>query len=167
MAIQRPDTPLAITNDDKKPKPTIKRTEVKNPDGTTTYRQSWNNETVKKQITSSNKPRSFMNNSNLSSTRKVTPNSREVTSVPIPTAAKKTEDKTPLAKIQVPVKKIDKGTILYEKQKKQGETREQYETRNKTEQERVNKNSEKARDSSSSSGSILTGKNKGATCKTC
>ena len=144
--------------------PPIKRSQTTDPNtGAITYRQSWSNSGR-----SAGKGKSPSISSVGSKVKKIsTAGSREVTSVPIPTAAKKTEDSTPLAKIQVPINKIDSKTILYEKQKKQGETREQYDTRNKIEQERVNKNSEKAKEPSGSGGSILTNKNKGASCKTC
>jgi hypothetical protein len=177
MAIKRPDTPLASTNDDENKKPVITRTEVKNPDGTTTYRQSWNNETVRKQITSSNKPRKFINNPNLSNVRKkemssktVTPDSREITTVPIPKAAGRTDNeiKAPPIKIEAPVKRSTREDIIYSKRKKENETREEFNKRDKEEDERVNKNALKnQRKGDGNEGSIDTGKNKGTSCRTC
>ena len=147
--------------------PPIKRSQTTDPDtGAVTYRQSWSN-TSSSKSTGSKSPSISSVGSKVKSTKTVTPSSREVTSAPVPTAAKRTDDKTPLAKIQVANIKKDSKTILYEKQKKEGETREQYEARNKVEQQRVNENAAKAKEPRGSGGSILTNKNKGATCKTC
>lgn len=184
--LRRLDTPLAPTNDDENKKPVITRTEVKNPDGTTTYRQSWNNETVRKQITSSNKPRQFINNPNLSSVRKketpqkvikketssktVTPSSREITTVPIPKAAGRTDNKitAPLVKVEVPVKRSTREDIIYSKRKKENETREEFDKRDKEEDERLNKNALKnQRKGDGNEGKIMTGKNQGTTCRNC
>ena len=187
MAILRNlGTPLAPTNDDENKKPVITRTEVKNPDGTTTYRQSWNNEAVRKQITSSNKPRQFINNPNLSSVRKketpqkvikketssktVTPSSREITTVPIPKAAGRTDNeiKAPLIKIQTPVKRSTREDIIYSKRKKENETREEFDKRDKEEDERLNKNALKnQRKGDGNKGKIMTDKNQGTTCRNC
>ena len=156
--------------------PPIKRSQTTDPEtGAITYRQSWESSSsagrrtapLVRKTTSISPVGSKVPKSTSSKT--VTPVSREVTSVPIPKAAGRTDNeiKAPIIKIQAPVKKIDKETILYEKQKKEGETREQFDTRNKIEQERVNKNSEKAKGPKGSGGSILTNKNKGASCKTC
>ena len=149
--------------------PPIKRSQTTDPDtGAITYRQSWSDSSRStEKRTFSKSPSISPVGSNVQSKRVSTAGSREVTSVPIPTPAGKTENTTPLAKILTPNVKKDVKTILYEKQKKEGETREQYETRNKIEQQRVNENSAKAKDKSGSVGSILTNKNKGATCKNC
>jgi len=178
MAILRNlGTPLASTNDDENKKPVIKRTEVKNPDGTTTYRQSWNNETVRKQITSSNKPRKFINNPNLSNVRKketssktITPGSREITTAPIPKAVGRTDNeiKAPPIKIQTPVKRSTREDIIYSKRKKENETREEFDKRDKEEDERLNKNALKnQRKGDGNEGKIMTGKNQGTTCRNC
>lgn len=153
--------------------PPIKRSQTTDPEtGAITYRQSWSDSSRSSGKIAGKSPSiSSVGSKVLKSTssKTVTPKSREVTSVLIPKAAGRTDNeiKAPIIKIQAPVKKIDKETILYEKQKKEGETREQFDTRNKIEQERVNKNSEKAKGPSGSGGSILTNKNKGASCKTC
>lgn len=163
--------------------PPIKRSQTTDPEtGAITYRQSWESSSStrgtsagKKTAPSVRKTTSIspvgskVQPSKSTSSKVSTAGSREVTSVPIPKAAGRTDNeiKVQPIKVQTPVKKIDKETILYEKQKKEGETREQYETRNKIEQQRVNENSAKAKDKSGSGGSILTNKNKGATCKTC
>jgi hypothetical protein len=159
---------VAQENGTKTIDPPIKRSQTTDPDtGAITYRQSWSNTSSSKSRSASKSPSISTVGSKVKSTKTVTPASREVTSVPVPTPAKKTESSTPLAKIQTSNVKKDAKTILYEKQKKEGETREQYEARNKIEQQRVNKNSAEAKAPRGSGGSILTDKNKGATCKTC
>jgi len=159
---------VAQENGTKTIDPPIKRSQTTDPDtGAIIYRQSWSNTSSSKSISASKSPSISTVGSKVKSTKTVTPASREVTSASVPTAAKKTESTTPLAKIQVPNIKKDTKTILYDKQKKEGETREQFETRNKIEQERVNKNSAEAKEPRGSRSSILTNKNKGATCKNC
>lgn len=148
--------------------PPIKRSQTIDPDtGAITYRQSWSDSSRSSSKIAGKSPSISSVGSKVQPKRVSTSGSREVTSVPVPTPAKKTEISTPLAKIQTPNVKKDSKTILYEKQKKEGETREQFNTRDKIEQQRVNKNSEKAKGPSGSGGSILTNKNKGASCKTC
>jgi hypothetical protein len=171
------DKRIAQENGVKTIDPPIKRSQTTDPEtGAITYKQSWESSSSAKRTTPSVKKTtsispvgSKVQPSKSTSSKVSTAGSREVTSVPIPKAAGRTDNeiKVQPIKVQTPVKKIDKETILYEKQKKEGETREQYETRNKIEQQRVNENSAKAKDKSGSGGSILTNKNKGATCKTC
>lgn len=148
--------------------PPIKRSQTTDPDtGAITYRQSWSDSS--RSAGKGKSPSISSIGSKVQSKRVSTAGSREVTSVPVPTPAGRTDNeiKAPLIKIQVPNVKKDSKTILYEKQKKEGETREQFEVRNKIEQERVNKNAAEAKEPRGSKVSILTNKNKGASCKTC
>lgn len=148
--------------------PPIKRSQTTDPDtGAITYRQSWSDSSRSSGKVVGKSPSISSVGSKVQPKRVSTAGSREVTSVPVPTPAVKTDSSTPLAKIQTPNVKKDSKTILYEKQKKEGETREQYDTRNKAEQQRVNENAAKAKEPKGSGGSILTNKNKGASCKTC
>ena len=179
MAIQRLDTPLAATPD-AKIDPPISRTQTTNPDGSTTYRQSWSgsnsgksNAPAKKPITSLHRlSRSSDEPAKSSSFKASTSGSREITSAPIPKAAgtKKEEIKAPLMKADnkfVPTtqkeKVVEKKVEDYKKNKSDSES---FDTYRKRIQDRANTNSEKAK-STSSGGSILTDKSRGATCKTC
>jgi len=159
--------------------PPITRSQTTDPEtGAVTYRQSWSNTAVNRSTTPASKksvsksPSISPVGSKVKSSKTVTPGSREVTSASIPTAsgAKKTNITAPL------MKKSDKFTPTTQKEKVVEKKIEDY-SKNKTSdesfdqyrkriQERANINSEKAK-SSKPSGSILTDKNKGATCKTC
>lgn len=166
--------------------PPITRSQTTDPEtGAVTYRQSWSNTAVNRSTTPSSRstsapvkrsapksPSISPVGSKVQSSKTVTPGSREVTSAAIPTAAgsKKAEITAPL------IKKDDKFTPTTQKEKVVEKKIEDY-NKNKTSdesfdqyrkriQERANVNSEKAK-SNEKSGSILTDKNKGATCKTC
>ena len=173
MAInQRPDTPLAATPD-AKIDPTISRTQTTNPDGSTTYRQSWSGSNSGK----SNAPVSSLHRLSRSSDAPAkslssTSGSREITSAPIPKTAgvKKEEIKAPLMKAEnkfVPTtqkeKVIENKVQDYKKNKTESES---YDTYRKRIQDRANTNAEKAK-SSSSRDVMSSSKNKDTSCKNC
>lgn len=104
------------------------------------------------------------------SSKTVTPGSREVTTVPIPKAAGRTDNeiKAPPIKVETPVKRSTREDIIYSKRKKENETREEFDKRDKEEDERLNKNALKnQRKGDGNEGKIMTGKNQGTTCRTC
>jgi len=170
---------VAQENGTKTIDPPITRSQTTDPEtGAVTYRQSWSNTSVNKSTSApvkrsvSKSPSISPVGSKVKSSKTVTPGSREVTSAAIPAAAaaKKADITAPLMKKEdkfVPKtqkeKVVDKKISDYNKNKSSDESFDQYRKRI---QERANINAEKAK-SSSSEGSILTNKNKGATCKTC
>ena len=164
--------------------PPIKRTQTTDPEtGAITYRQSWESSSStrgtsagKKTTPSVRKTTSIspvgskVQPSKSTSSKTVTPGSREVTTVPIPKAAGRTDNKitAPPIKVEAPVKRSTREDIIYSKRKKENETREEFDKRDKEEDERLNKNALKnQRKGDGNEGKIMTGKNQGTTCRNC
>ena len=159
--------------------PPIKRSQTTDPEtGAITYRQSWESSSSAgrrttpsvRKTTSISPVGSKVPPSKSTSSKTVTPKSREVTTVPIPKAAGRTDNeiKAPLIKIQNPVERSTREDIIYSKRKKENETREEFDKRDKEEDERLNKNALKnQRKGDGNEGKIMTGKNQGSTCRTC
>jgi len=162
--------------------PPIKRSQTTDPEtGAITYRQSWESSSSTRRTSSGKKTApSVRKTTSISpvgskvpkstSSKTVTPESREVTTVPIPKAAGRTDNeiKAPPIKIQNPVERSTREDIIYSKRKKENETREEFDKRDKEEDERLNKNALKnQRKGDGNEGKIMTGKNQGSTCRTC
>ena len=164
--------------------PPIKRSQTTDPEtGAITYRQSWESSSSTrgtsagkktapsvKKTTSISPVGSKVQPSKSKSSKVSTAGSREVTTVPIPKAAGRTDNeiKAPLIKIQNPVERSTREDIIYSKRKKENETREEFDKRDKEEDERLNKNALKnQRKGDGNEGKIMTGKNQGTTCRTC
>ena len=156
--------------------PPIKRSQTTDPEtGAITYRQSWESSSSAgrrttpsvRKTTSISPVGSKVPKSTSSKT--VTPGSREVTSAPIPKAAGRTDNeiKAPPIKVQNPVKRSTREDIIYLKRKKENETREEFDKRDKEEDERLKINAEKAKEQKGSGGKIMTDKNKGTSCRNC
>lgn len=160
--------------------PVIKTSQTTDPDtGAVTYRQSWDNTSVSASKSTAAPVRRTNASPSIStvgskakSSKVVTPGSREVTSVPIPTASgtKKPDITAPLMKKDdkfVPTtqkEKVAENKVSdYNKNKSADESFDQYRKRI---QERANTNAEKAK-SHEGGGSILTDKSRGTTCTTC
>lgn len=155
--------------------PPIKRSQTTDPEtGAITYRQSWSNTSTNKSTTKrtpSKSPSISQVGSKVKSTssKTVTPGSREITSAPIPKAAGRTDNKitAPPIKVQTPVKASTREDIIYSKRKKENETREEFDKRDKEEDERLKINAAKAKEKKGSGGKIMTDKNKGTSCRNC
>lgn len=187
---------VAQENGTKTIEPPIKRSQTTDPDtGAITYRQSWSNTTVNKSSTPASKTtpqnsRTAGKSQSISSvgskvpaksmsSKTVTPGSREITSAPVPKSAGRTDNeiKAPLMKESTPTRTpVKSGTQLreefkqkvYEKQRKGGETREEFDTKNKIEQKRVNENAKKAKEPKGSGGVFMKDeKYNDASCRTC
>lgn len=165
--------------------PPIKRSQTTDPEtGAITYRQSWSNTAVNRSTTPVSKKTtpsvrkttsispvgSKVQPSKSKSSKVSTAGSREVTTVPIPKAAGRTDNNitAPPIKVEAPVKRSTREDIIYSKRKKENETREEFDKRDKEEDERLNKNALKnQRKGDGNEGKIMTGKNQGTTCRNC
>ena len=171
------DKRIAQENGVKTIDPPIKRSQTTDPEtGAITYRQSWESSSStrgKKTTPSVRKTTSISpvgsKVSKSTSSKTVTPGSREVISAPIPKSAGRTDNeiKAPLIKVQNPVKRSTREDIIYLKRKKENETREEFNKRDKEEDERLKINAEKAKEQKGSGGKIMTDKNKGTSCRNC
>jgi len=173
------DKRIAQENGVKTIDPPIKRSQTTDPEtGAITYRQSWESSSSAgrrttpsvRKTTSISPVGSKVKPSKSTSSKVSTAGSREVTSAPIPKAAGRTDNeiKAPPIKVQNPVKRSTREDIIYLKRKKENETLEEFDKRDKEEDERLKINALKnQRRGDGNEGSIDTGKNKGTTCRTC
>jgi hypothetical protein len=177
MAIIRKDTPLASTSEPKAIDPPVKKTESVDPDtGVTTYKHTWSNTYGKKSSAPTTKTTTPLVKRESTPVKKQSSGSssgeRSFTSVARPTPAGRTDDTKPKAAIptvrNTPTKQeryVAINTPSYKKYAKPGQSFEDWD---KSEKERVNKNALKnQKKGDGREGSIDTGKNKGATCRTC
>jgi len=160
MALNRRDTPLANTPDPGKGN--VTRTQVTNPNGSTTYKMNWNNAGS----SSSSKPVARNTSARVSSTpiaKSSSSGSREITTIiPMDSDVEKTKmggslDLSRLtSRIETPSiekRREEMRVKTYDKWKQEGESRSDYDARIKAATEKnAAKNRDKSRDLSGGSG---------------
>ena len=170
MALLRKDTPLADTPDPGKGN--VTRTEIKNPNGSTTYKMNWNNSSsssnAKPSVKSSSSPKVASRVSGSSGSREITtiiPMSKPLEKPIIGGNIDLNRLTNKVSTPSIEQRREDMRVKTYEKWKQQGESRSDYDARIKAATEKnAAKNKDNSRDLSGGSGKGPSGS---GGCKSC